>query len=99
MYDDNSIENDIALLYLSNEVQISENVKLAELPPISSEIYPGTYMNGYIAGWGTTSLGGKTPNELNYARITIYSNRNCNKVRKLKSGQICAGQFYFFVNF
>ena len=50
--------NDIALIYLTNDVTLSNSIQLACLPSNKSSTYPGTNKFAYAAGWGTLSYEG-----------------------------------------
>ena len=92
MYNETSLENDIALLYLVSPVEYNEYIQPACLPPKVSNNYPGTDLNGYIAGWGTRKYeDNDMPNELINAKITLYPQSTCVNVGELNDGQICAG--------
>ena len=83
--------NDIALLFFSNEITFNNYIQPAVLPSQKSNTYPGTNITAYVAGWGTTTAGGFTSDNLMNVKITIYDASFCDKVGQLSNGQICAG--------
>merc|ERR1712215_243441 len=70
-YDTSSINNDIALLRLSSEVQFNNNVIPACLPTDRNQQY--TNWEAVVSGWGTTSEGGSTSSVLKETTQTILS--------------------------
>merc|ERR1719309_1391451 len=71
-YNTNSIDNDIALLKLSSDVEFNDNVVPACLPTDRSQQY--TNWEAMVSGWGTTSEGGSTSDVLKETTQTILSN-------------------------
>merc|ERR1719430_3066988 len=71
-YDTNSVNNDIALLRLAQEVDFNENIVPACLPSSTSQKYAG--WDAVVSGWGTTSSGGRTSDVLKETRQTILTN-------------------------
>ena len=59
--DINGIANDIALLHLSEPVEFNDYVRPACLATLQNETM--AYSRCWIAGWGTTSSGGKVFSE------------------------------------
>lgn len=89
--------NDIAIIKLSSKVKLNNRIQVACLPE-DTQMYPKTTnINAFIAGWGTTSFGGTTPNILREASITVYDSSKCNLVSvgvtKNWDYQICAGRY------
>merc|ERR1711892_1260845 len=70
-YNTNTINNDIALLRLSSEVQFNEAVIPACLPTDRNQQY--TNWEAVVSGWGTTTEGGSTSNVLKETTQTILS--------------------------
>ena len=75
----NGIANDIALLHLSEPVEFSDYVRPACLATLQNETM--AYSRCWIAGWGTTSSGGKALSETSNQRT--YNRRR----RKVGLGQ------------
>merc|ERR1719312_1248751 len=70
-YNENDVNNDIAILKLSSDVFFNNNVVPACLPT-DTRTYAG--YNAYVSGWGTTSEGGSTSNVLKITEQTILAN-------------------------
>jgi len=70
-YNENDVNNDIAILKLSSDVVFNNNVVPACLPT-DTRTYAG--YNAYVSGWGTTSEGGSTSNVLKITEQTILAN-------------------------
>lgn len=93
-YDDDTNDNDIALLKLSSSLDFSNKVKPVCLPNNGVDISPGQL--AWITGWGALRSSGSTPDTMNQAEVTIYSRQTCNQWHILR-GQvtqtmICAGK-------
>merc|ERR1719278_728429 len=71
-YDTNSVNNDIALLRLAEDVEMTSNFVPACLPSSSSQQYAG--WQALVSGWGTTSTGGATSDVLKETSQTILAN-------------------------
>merc|ERR1712110_536176 len=71
-YDTNSVNNDIALLRLAEDVEMTSNIVPACLPSSSSQQYAG--WQALVSGWGTTSTGGATSDVLKETSQTILAN-------------------------
>ncbi|XP_046639878.1 trypsin alpha-3-like [Daphnia pulicaria] len=86
-YNSKTNDNDIALLALSSPIK---NVAFVKLPPASAGTYAGN--SAVIAGWGTTSSGGRISQTLLKATVTVLENAACNKKYggKITSNMICA---------
>merc|ERR1719500_1692523 len=61
-YDTNSVNNDIALLRLAEDVDLTSTIVPACLPSTNSQEYTG--WQAVVSGWGTTSSGGATSDVL-----------------------------------
>jgi len=70
-YNENTIENDIAILKLSQDVTFSDYVVPACLPSSSSNSYTG--QSATVSGWGTTSEGGDTSAFLKETSVNVVS--------------------------
>merc|ERR1711874_98473 len=71
-YTESDVNNDIAILRLSSEVTLNNNVVPACLPTDSGRTYAG--YTAFVSGWGTTSEGGATSNVLKVTAQTILAN-------------------------
>lgn len=87
--------NDIALLHLTNEVQLTDKIQVACLPSEQSSDFPKLSYDAYAAGWGTLSYGGSSSSLLRDVSLTIYSNNLCSNVapsyKKDWDSQMCVG--------
>ena len=96
-YDFDLIHNDITLLILENEVDLSEAIQTACLPP--QDPYPYVNMTAYIAGWGSIqnySRGEPTdsifPDILQNLKIKVLEIDKCASNYPLEYlSQFCAG--------
>merc|ERR1712112_318227 len=66
------VNNDIAILKLSQEVVFNSNVVPACLPTDASRTYTG--YSAYVSGWGTTQESGSTSNVLKVTQQKILPN-------------------------
>merc|ERR1711971_308516 len=71
-YDTNSVNNDIALLRLAEDVDMTSTIVPACLPSTNSQQYTG--WQAVVSGWGTTSSGGATSDVLKETSQTILAN-------------------------
>merc|ERR1719278_2541655 len=71
-YDTNSVNNDIALLRLAEDVDLTSTIVPACLPSTNSQEYTG--WQALVSGWGTTSSGGATSDVLKETSQTILAN-------------------------
>merc|ERR1719430_1752280 len=71
-YDTNSVNNDVALLRLAQDVDFTSTIVPACLPSTSSQQYTG--WQAVVSGWGTTSSGGATSDVLKETSQTILAN-------------------------
>ena len=96
--------NDIAILRLEKELQLTQGIQLACLPP-SSPAYPtGENIDAYAVGWGKNATNSTSPvYDLNNVKLKIYDASKCKPVNEdmLKdwNSQICAGRIYSISKF
>ena len=89
-YDDDTMENDIAILKLAKPLVFNKYVQPACLPD-KTYSYP-TGENLIISGWGSLVEGGGSPNILNVAYVPLITNDDCNKYyRHITNDMFCAG--------
>ena len=93
-YNDNTSDNDIALLKLSSPTTL--NPTLMQLPDealMNEAAAPGDMV--LTAGWGTTSEGGSLASRLREVSVPVVSNTTCNAPSSyngsITANMICAG--------
>jgi len=84
-YNSNTMNWDLAMVRLSSPVDMTDCVGTVCLPT-GADVNPGAKC--WITGWGTLSSGGRQPDVLNQAEVTIISNSDCTKVHDYSSGEI-----------
>ena len=89
-YNENTINNDIAILRLSSEVKFNENIVPACLPTDSSLTYVG--QRATVSGWGTTLEGGSVSDVLKETTVNIVaqSDSTCRAYGSLPNTKMCA---------
>lgn len=69
-----TVENDIALIFLSKKLKYNRYIRPAKLPTTST--YSGR--KAFVSGWGLTTE--KEPSSvLQYLKVTILSNKECQR--------------------
>jgi secreted trypsin-like serine protease len=97
-YSSTTLQNDIAMLYLSAAVTLNSYIQIACLPTTTSTSYPGVGVSVYAAGWGVTSTYATSyPNVLQNVKLTTYSASTCPYQYFFNSGMICAGLYSFLL--
>jgi len=89
-YDDWIISNDIALMWLSEPLDLNENVQPIALPA------PGHAATGdtVVSGWGTTTENGNAATILQKVTVPIISDAECRAAyggEEVLDSMICAG--------
>jgi len=84
-YNDNTMEWDLAMVKLSSPVDMTDCVGAVCLPT-GADVKPGAKC--WITGWGTLSSGGRQPDVLQQAEVSIISNSDCTKVYDYASNEI-----------
>ncbi|KAL5285029.1 TMPRSS6.2 family protein [Megaselia abdita] len=91
-YNTNTLENDIAVLKLSEPVKINGDIRPACLPP--SETFNVDYKTATVAGWGLTQEQGSTSNILREVDVPVITNAQCRQTKyktMIKESMLCAG--------
>ncbi|PFX11244.1 Transmembrane protease serine 11G, partial [Stylophora pistillata] len=90
-YNPNNLQNDIALLKLTESAKIDKGVGRVCLPDANLSLVPGKKC--YITGWGTLQSGGEQPDELQEASVPIVSHAQCQQANgeSIHESMICAG--------
>ena len=92
-YDSWTIENDICILDLAEDADISSDcIGVVDLPNGGQEYPAGTMCT--VAGWGTTSEGGSLARSLMKVDVPIVSVEDCKDAygqNDIGDGMICAG--------
>ncbi|XP_076376429.1 chymotrypsin-2 [Megalopta genalis] len=85
-YDSNKIINDVGVVRVSRRIANSSLVQSIRLS--FSNVAEGSAV--VLSGWGTTRLGGPTPNQLQEIDLKVYSQAQCQRVHaNLKESHIC----------
>lgn len=89
LYDDASLENDIAVVTVSDIINFSEEVGPACLPfQHQSDSFAGDYVD--LLGWGTVEFGGMKSNTLQKVTLSVVSYRDCRRsYPNLSYSQLC----------
>ena len=87
--------HDIALLRLSSDVQLGDDVSLARIPKRNSSLSRTTKM--VISGWSITGTNHTSQEQLRCARVPLVSLQDCQSVYHqlgvsgIRSSHVCAG--------
>ncbi|XP_026824502.1 venom serine protease 34 isoform X1 [Ooceraea biroi] len=89
LYNDTSLENDIAVVTVNGIINFSEEVGPACLPfQHQSDSFAGNYVD--LLGWGTTEFGGMRPDTLQKVMVSVISYQDCHRsYPNLSYGQLC----------
>ncbi|XP_058804495.1 transmembrane protease serine 9-like [Phymastichus coffea] len=91
-YDSAAIDYDIALLKIEDEFQYGDNMRPINLP--ERELLSGEIVN--VTGWGATSQGGASSEQLMRVTLPIVDRKTCEdvytRVKPITQRMICAGQ-------
>ncbi|XP_055840657.1 uncharacterized protein LOC129908281 [Episyrphus balteatus] len=86
--------NDIAMLYLGQTVQFSENISPICIPTDPQlRAKDLTTLNPFVAGWGKTQEGGVSANILQELQIPIFGNDECKELYRKQNKLIADDQF------
>ncbi|XP_025269824.1 venom serine protease 34 [Camponotus floridanus] len=76
LYNNESLENDIAIITTNSPISFSEKVGPACLPfQHQSDSFAGSYVD--LLGWGTTEFGGMKSKTLQKVTLNVITNRDC----------------------
>ncbi|XP_067113408.1 transmembrane protease serine 2 [Osmerus mordax] len=93
-YDQNTNDNDVALMKLSRPLVMSDTVRPVCLPNVGLDLTPER--QAWISGWGSLRSGESASNNLMQAQVTIYRTDTCNRPEvyggQVTSSMICAGK-------
>lgn len=89
-YDDNTLDNDIALIHLKSPATLNSEVSTIRLATTANRTsyQPGTSVT--VTGWGVTSPGGTAADILQEANIDVLAETDCDQ-NPLPAGRICSG--------
>ncbi|CAG2115036.1 unnamed protein product, partial [Medioppia subpectinata] len=93
-YNERIMQNDISMFKLGSPVSFGKTAAPVCLPPNTASCPDSTKMNAYLAGWGTTSAGGSTSNELREVTVPTIPLKDCQRAydsNMVTTKQICAG--------
>ncbi|XP_072225721.1 trypsin I-P1-like [Leuresthes tenuis] len=91
-YNDDTSDNDIALLQLSDTVEFTDHIRPVCLAAEGSVFSDG--QNSWVTGWGNTGDGVSlpSPQRLQEVDVPVWSNTRCNAAYSIiTSNMICAG--------
>ncbi|XP_063602613.1 transmembrane protease serine 9-like [Penaeus indicus] len=91
-YDSNTLDNDIALIRLTTEIQFPSDNKIAPVClPTAGEMYDN--VDAIITGWGAQQEGGSTSGTLFEVTVPTMTNNECNSKYggSITANMICAG--------
>ncbi|NWH71707.1 TMPS5 protease, partial [Piaya cayana] len=94
LYNDSSLDYDIALLKLQAPLNFSDAVRAACLPPSSQDLFQGTQC--WVSGWGYTSPEqAQVTDTLKEAPVPLIGTKRCNSscmyAGELTARMLCAG--------
>ncbi|XP_076235723.1 chymotrypsin-1 [Calliopsis andreniformis] len=86
-YNSMLIINDVAVLRVNKNIEFNSKVQPVKLAS-GSKSYEG--QNCILSGWGTTVVGGSTPNKLQYINLVIESQSKCKQTHwQVRDSHIC----------
>jgi len=91
-YDSSTLNNDVALLKLDSPLTIT--AEAAPIPLNTDDACPLAGATCSVAGWGTLSSGGSTPDAAQAVNVTVKTNAQCDSDyprEDITEGMICAG--------
>ncbi|KAL4807909.1 trypsin-like cysteine/serine peptidase domain-containing protein [Aspergillus unguis] len=92
-YDADTVDNDIAILTLEEELSFSDSIQAVDLPTSSS--LPSTGTVGTATGWGALTEGGNVSPNLQYVEVPVVSKSECTSdyqgFNTITDSMVCAG--------
>lgn len=92
-FNSNTYQNDLAFLYLYNDINFGVSAAPAFLPPLGLVVPDRSYC--FVTGWGTTSVGGSKPLQLNKVTVPSVNQDRCvsaySNILAVTPNMICAG--------
>lgn len=94
-YDQDTYNNDISLLRLSDTVSYTNYIQPVCLT--AADTGPDTGSNVWVTGWGTLSSGGSSPDQLQEVQVPVVAQSQCQSSYSsqgitINSNMMCAGQ-------
>ncbi|KAL3314330.1 hypothetical protein Ciccas_007051 [Cichlidogyrus casuarinus] len=83
------VENDIALIKLSEPVEFTRHIRPITLATPAETYEPGKICA--VAGWGHTTYEGEMSDEIMHIHIPLLSKRDCDPLSKVNENEFCAG--------
>lgn len=91
-YNDNTLNNDIAVMILRSPLNLNGNsVSAIRLPNQGENV--GVGANGQVSGWGAEREGGSVASALRVVTVPVVSNQQCNSLYGggITANMVCAG--------
>ncbi|XP_009582029.1 PREDICTED: transmembrane protease serine 5, partial [Fulmarus glacialis] len=97
LYNDNSLDYDIALMKLQVPLNFSDAIRAVCLPPSHQDLFQGTQC--WVSGWGYTRLDqGQVTETLKEALVPLIGSKRCNSscmyAGELTARMLCAGYLH-----
>ncbi|XP_043256082.1 trypsin-1-like isoform X3 [Colletes gigas] len=93
LYDNESLEYDVALIQLPSPIKESATAKSIALPPPGATVMTGS--KALVTGWGLTKAGGSMSNTLKVLTAPVVDQDTCKKIyavqHYLTKEMLCAG--------
>ncbi|KAL4909577.1 hypothetical protein BDW74DRAFT_146822 [Aspergillus multicolor] len=93
-YDSATVDNDISILELSEDLVFSSSIAAIDLP--SSSALPAAGTIGTATGWGALREGGNVSPNLQYVDVPVVSTSQCSSdyagFNEITSSMVCAGE-------
>ncbi|KAL4985249.1 trypsin-like cysteine/serine peptidase domain-containing protein [Aspergillus falconensis] len=93
-YNANTVDNDISILELAEELQFGSGIRAIDLPSSSSLPSEGTI--GTATGWGALTEGGNVSPNLQYVEVPVVSKSTCSRdysgFNEITDSMFCAGE-------
>uniref|UniRef100_A0A671UJP4 trypsin n=1 Tax=Sparus aurata TaxID=8175 RepID=A0A671UJP4_SPAAU len=90
-YQNDTLENDIMLLKLSQSVPVGGTIRRIRLPPPNMNLQPNQLCR--VAGWGVTEAG-RSVDDLRVALVSVVNQNVCRRqLDEIPANVICAGGY------